>query len=350
MGTRTRVSGERMTLPELPRSHVSAGDALRRMQRLVNRLFAAIAGVLILAVVLTLSFRYVEASSEGRRQAENLADLLSEYMVVRLHGIDGALARIAADNRRLGGPEGSEREWASAMRSAIAGVPGLSSLVVLDKEGVVQHATVQQIRGLSWADRRIFQELAKGIPNLVVVDPPVTMVAGDQVLVPFGRALTDPRGEFIGAVIALLLPNQLRDFLSTFDLGESGVAWVLLPTGEVLFRDGATDVLGATPADTALLFAPADSISDKGIVSGPLPAGGAEYVTAYRKSAVANLIIAVSIANAGFLSHWQDEAMVASVFVVVAAAFLYWAARRIKAAAVDILAAGHLDASSDMTG
>jgi hypothetical protein len=328
-----------MTLPEFHASQTSTDDALHRLRRRVNRLFAAIFVVLLLVTAFMLALRYVEAVDEGRQEAGNLTDLLSEYLVIRLRGIDGALSRIAADNRRIGGLDGSEREWASAMRSAIAGVPGLSSLIVLDADGVVRHATVQQIRGLSWADRGIFRELAKGIPNRVVVDPPVAMVAGSQVLVPFGRALTNPRGEFIGAIVALLLPNQLRDFLGTFDLGQTGIAWVLLPSGEVLFRDGAVDALRGLPAAPSPAFVTEGPMASEGIVRGPLVPDGADYLTGYRKTAIANLVVAVSIAGTSFLSRWRNEVVAALLLIVVAGGLLFVSARRINAAALDVAAA-----------
>lgn len=335
-----------MTLPESPASQPSTDAALRRLQRLISRVFVAIVAVLAVVAAISLSLRYMEAADDGRRTAENLADLLSEYLVIRLRGIDGALARIAADNRRIGGPEGSDREWAAAMRSAITGVPGLSSLVVLDREGVVRHTTVQQILGLSWADRRVFRELARGVPNLVAVDPPITMVAGSEVLVPFGRALTDPTGEFVGVIIALLLPHQLRDFLSTFDLGQSGVAWVLLPSGEVLFRDGSVDASGLPADSVAPAFASEAIPSGDGTVRGPLVPGGATYVTAYRTTAIAHLVVAVSLADSNFLSRWRNEAIAAAAFIIIAAVLLFFAARHIRAAALDVVA-GELEEPGD---
>lgn len=339
-----------MTPPETPLDQTSTDDALRRLQRLVDRLFTAIIAVVVVVAGLTVSLRYLEAIGDGRRQAVKLADLLSEYLVIRLRGIDGALARIAADNRRIGGPEGSEREWASAMRSAISGVSGLTTLVVLDAEGIIRHATIQQIRGLSWADRRVFQELAQGVPNTVVVDPPITLIAGNQILVPFGRALTDPRGDFIGAIVALLVPDQLRDFLGTFDLGPSGVAWVLLPSGETLFRAGDVDALGGVSAGEVPQFAAAGTLNDQGTVKGPAIAGGSDYITAYRKSAIGDLTVAVSIADTSLLGRWRNEAVAAAIFVVSAIALLYLAARRIKAAALDIVAARQMETLPEKRG
>lgn len=325
-----------MTSADAEASLAATDAALFRARSMVNRMLALTLVGLLLIATAALSFRYVEAVGEGRREVNNLADLLSEYLVIRLRGIDGALTRIAADNLRLGGPDGSEREWASAMRMAIAGVPGLSSLVVLDADGVVRHATVQQIVGLSWADRPIFQELARGIPNRLVVDAPVTMVAGNQVLVPFGRALIDPRGNFVGAAIALLLPNQLRDFLKTFDLGQSGIAWVLLPSGELLFRDGAVDELESTESPLSSVDGGAAS---SGLVHGALFPDGANYLTAYRQSAIGDLIVAVSIPSRSFLERWWFEAIGIFVLVIVVGASFFFATRRINAAQLDIVAA-----------
>lgn len=313
---------------------------------LVNRVLSAIFVALVIIAIAFLSLRYAEAVRDGRRNAENLAYLLSEYVALRLHGIDGALFRIAADNLRLGGPEGSDREWATALRTITAGVPGLSSVVILDAEGTVRHATLQQILGVSWADRPIFQELAKGAPNRLVVDPPMAMVVGDQVLVPFGRALNDPHGDFIGAAIATLIPNQLREFLGSFDLGRSGVAWVLLPSGQVLFSDGAVDDLDEAAGEPPLFARDAPSAPD-GFAKGPLVPGGADYLTAFRTSDVANLVVAVSIADENVLSSWTYEAIFTLIVIVVGGVLLFVAARRLNGAALDILAAAAADPPSD---
>ena len=328
-----------MTSADAGASLTATDAALLRARRTVNRLLTFIFAGLLLIAIAVVSFRYVETVGEGRREVNNLADLLSEYLVIRLRGIDGALTRVAADNLRLGGPDGQEREWSSAMRAAIAGVPGLSSLVILDAEGVVRHATVQQIIGLSWEDRDVFQKLARGVPNLLFVDAPVTMVAGNQVLVPFGRALTNPRGNFVGAAIALLLPNQLRDFLATFDLGRSGIAWVLLPSGETLFRDGAADNLDGTDTVESPLFAVDGPATGDGFVRGPLSPNGADYLTAYRKTAIGDLIVAVSIADRSFLQRWWYEAIGILVFVTIVGVLLYFAARRINSVMLDIVTA-----------
>ena len=323
-------------------------DGIRTM---VNRLFIGLFVVLIVIVGALLVLRFLEVAIDGRRNAENLADVLSESVAIRLGAVDGALAELAIGSHRLGGPEGPAREWAEVLRAAQLGVSGLSSLIVLGADGVVLHSTLGLIDGTSWADRPFFQELAKDRPNQLVVDRPISVVVGSSVLIPFGRGLTDPRGRFIGAAVATLLPNQLRDFLANFDLGESGVAWVLLPSGEALFRESpAVDVGEGASATEPPLFARDGAIDEDGFAKGALTEGGPEYLTAYRELGIGDLVVAVSLADRSFLGRWRYEALGGLILIVIAGGFLFLAARRIKTAVLDALEAATDDAAADEDG
>jgi hypothetical protein len=318
-----------MTPPAIGMDQISADAAFNRVTALVNRLFAIIFVGLVVFAIAGLGLRYSEVSSEGRRSTENLAEVLSEYLVIRMGAVDGMLSKIIAGSRRIGGPEGPDRDWTSILRGATTGVPGVSSIVILDADGNIAHATIPQIAGLSWADRPVFQRLATGHANQLAVDLPFEMMVGDQVLVPIGRALTDPRGEFIGTAIATLVPNQLEEFYQTFDLGRDGVAWVLLPGGEVLFRHGFGD---DTTSRTPPLFISGKQIAEDGFVSGPIEPGGSNYLTAYRQTGIGGVVTAVSLAERDLLvGLWYDAAGVAA-FIVIAGIFLLFAARRINSA------------------
>jgi hypothetical protein len=312
-----------------------------RIRPLVNRLFLAIFVVLVAIVIVILALRYFEASGEGRRSAENLADVLSASVAIRLGAIDGALTRVAIGNHRLGGVEGAEREWGEMLRAATLGVSGLSSVVVIGTDGIVKHSSLQLIVGHSWADQPVFKELAKGNPNQLVVDRPITMVVGSNVLVPFGRALTDPRGNFIGAAVATLIPNQLEDFLATFDLGTSGVAWILLPTGEALFRAGPETDSGAQDASEAPLFARDGLIEEDGFASGSLASDGAQYLTAYRNTGFGGLVVAVSLAESDYIGRWLYEALGGSILIIIAGAGLFLGSRRINDVVLESLETAH---------
>lgn len=322
--------------------------AYDKVRSMVNRLFIALFVALIIVVAAILVLRFIELDREGRRSAENLADVLSESVAIRLGAVDGALAEIAIGNHIIGGPEGSAREWGELLRTAQLGLSGLSALFVLDGDGTILHSTLGLIKGITWADREIFQELAKGRPNQLVVDLPISMVAGNSVLIPFGRSLTDPRGNFIGAAIATLLPNQLQEFLATFDLGDTGVAWILLSSGEVLFREDAASESGeANDTTDPPIFAQDRAIEQNGFAKGAISEGGPGYLTAYRQSRIGDLVVAVSLAENEFVGRWRFEAIAGLILVVISGVVLFLAARRIKSAVLDALATAPDDEADD---
>jgi hypothetical protein len=328
-----------MTPPATGTDQISADIAFDRVRALVNRLFAIVFLALAIVAIAGIGLRYAEVSREGRQSAANLAEVLSEYLVVRLGAIDGLLSKIVASSRRIGGPEGPPREWTSVLRSAMTGIPGVSAVVILDADGNVAHATIPQMAGLSWGDRPIFRQLATGHPNQLAIDLPFTMIAGDQVLVPIGRALTGSNGEFVGAAIATLVPSQLQDFYRKFDLGRDGIAWLLLSSGEVLLRQSSADTDG-TASRGPPQFLSGRQISEDGFVAGPVEPGGSSYLTAYRRSEIGGVIAAVSFAERSLLARlWYDAVIVATV-IVLAGAALFLAARKINSAVLDLVETG----------
>ena len=323
--------------------HTPADVALATARALVGRLLTIAFLALLVAAMAGLALRYAEVGRDGRRSAENLADVLSEYLGIRLAAIDGVLFRVVATSRRIGGPAASEREWSTALRTATSGVPGIGSIVITNADGMVTYSTVT-IVGESWAERPIFQKLRDGHPNLLIADAPFVVGAGNERLIPFGRALTDARGEFIGTAVATLVPGQLEDFYSAFDLGESGLAWVLLRSGVVLFRAGAAADLENTaelPALAADRTAPPE-----GFISGPLGPGGPDYLTAYRTSRIADLVAAVSLPKAQLLSRWRYEALAAAIFILAVGLFLFFARRLIDRAVTGAVEAAGVDGKS----
>lgn len=324
--------------PEIETNRELIELAYDRIRSTVDRLFIAFFVVLVAIAAGLLLLRYAEAERNGRLNTENLADVLAESVTIRLGAVDGALFKVSATTRRIGGPTGPAREWNELLRTATAGVSGVSSLFILDVDGIVAHSTLQLIRGLSWADRPIFQQLAKGVPNQLIVDLPIGLVAGSNVLIPFARGLTGPRGEFVGAVIATLLPNQLQDFLGSFDLGTSGVAWILLPSGQALFSEGAQTDRDQATANAPPPFVTGSSIAGDGFVKGAVEQGGPEYMTAYRQIDIADLVVAVSLAESDFVGRWRYEAVGVLILIVVFGALLFVAARRIKTVVLDSLA------------
>jgi hypothetical protein len=252
----------------------AATSGFARARRSLNWLISAVMAVVILLTAGALWLSYDIASRDAARTARNMSQVLAEYLGFRLAAVDGVLARLVATSRRLGGPSLESREWGLAIRGSTSGVPGLSAVSITDADGTILYSTILQIRGVDWSDQPVFQKLKDGHPNMLTAARPIRITGGDQILIPLGRQLTDPAGKFIGTAIATLVPNHLEDFDKIFDFGGAGVAWVLLPTGEVLFRQPPADATDGAIDAPPPLFASAGLSAPEGVVSSPLVEGG----------------------------------------------------------------------------
>jgi hypothetical protein len=92
----------------------------------------------------------------------------------------------------------------------------------------------------------------------------------------------------------------------------------------VLFRQGSTEGLGDAAAATELpVRATGGTMPSDGFIRGPLGLGGSDYLTTYRRTDIANLVVAVSLSEKDLLSQWWFEALAVLIFIVVAGVFLF---------------------------
>src|SRR4051812_32440411 len=114
-----------------------AGASPDRPRTRVNR---ALIGVFVLFAILwgfLLWYRYDETIATGERRASNLALVLSEHLRRSADAVDAALAPLALQSRRIGGPRAVPEAWIAALPAALSTAAGVSSLAVTDEQGVV---------------------------------------------------------------------------------------------------------------------------------------------------------------------------------------------------------------------
>ena len=256
--------------------------------------------------------------NDGARRAENLAFILSDHLARTVSGIDTTLSQIALVGTRVGGPAADDGAWDTVLEAAKSGVSGIAVLAIVDEAGTIRHSTLKQIVGQSRADTFLFRRLSADPGIGLVADNPLRGRLTGQWVIPFGRRLTGPQGQFTGIVVATLEPERLRNFYRTIDVGSRGFISVLHPEKSVLFREPSSrDETGEAVQDNPLL-ARQRNAPEYGFMRAPLGRGGATYLTAYRKLADPPLLIAVSLAEADVLATWWTGAIVAAA---IAAAF-----------------------------
>ncbi len=177
-----------------------------------------IVGLCLAGVYLILFDRGTrEASNDAERLTVGVTAAIADQLARALQTVDFVLQDM--------GDRANELDQAAAIR-ALAGrirdVPQLRAVLLVDATGTVVAATVDNLRGLSVADRDWFRVLRLGGPSLRLGSPEAGRFLGGSASlqaraiqaagiwsIPLARGLRTPRGDFSGAAVALLNPDYL---------------------------------------------------------------------------------------------------------------------------------------------
>jgi PAS domain S-box-containing protein len=295
-----------------PSNPAGASDRLRTS---VLALFASVFVVLASVVALGAMFYRHELLADGQRRAETLAFVLGDHFARTISAIDTTLNQLSVHGGHAGAPGAPNSEWPALIEAARAGLAGVSVIVVTDAAGVIRHATFPSIIGQSRADLFLFRRLSGDASAGFVADLPFRGQQSGQWVIPFGRRLTGPDGQFAGIVVATLDPSRLRAFYQTIDVGREGFISVLHPEKAVLFRvPSLTDAIGQSASDNPLL-ARWKGTSPSGFLRARFDRQGSEYLSAYRILQDPPLLVAVSLAEGEILATWWLGAVVSALIV-----------------------------------
>ena len=249
-----------------------------------------------------------EALQTARSRASSLALVLSEYVVGTFAAGDAALRQLALHSQRIGGPSAPASEWTPSLASARAGLRGIGAISIVDRDLTIRHATRSDIVGQS---RRADFYVAKTLleeGDALIVGIPFKSPAVGRYLIPIGRRLTTREGRVEGAVVASFLPQDLRNFFQSLDVGSQGSVWIFHTGGRLVVQEPSDeDQMGKPASDNAIFAAAMQSGQPSGVVEGAVTIDGARTVSAYRRAAELPLVIGVSLDEYELLAGWRRE-------------------------------------------
>ena len=174
----------------------------------------------------------------GDRRAEGLAVVFAGYLTQTFAAIDASLRQLALHSGRIGGPTASEADWGPALVASRAALNAVGSITVTDSAGVIRHTTQSLVMGQSRRDNYLFRILSTDTADVIVADPPFQSVTSDHAyLIPLGRRLRGPHGEFAGIVVVTFRPEQIRQFFRGADIGKEGTISIFHRDGYVVLRE-----------------------------------------------------------------------------------------------------------------
>ena len=278
-----------------------------------STVFRSLVGVFLIFIAARSAVLWWQHDQEllaEQRRAENLVHVLAEHLDRTLGPIESAFNQLAAHSDRIGGPSAPRELWAPVLNATMSGLAGIGSLNVIDAEGMVTLSTNPVVTATSRRDRFLYRQLKEDPDRGLVIAPSAPSPNYSGVVVPFGRALRDREGRFIGMLAATFQPDRLRGFYEAIDVGPHGVIQLLHPDGYSLFRQPlAGRTTGEPLADNVILKA-WQAGSDRGFLRAPIEARGEPYLTAWRTLARSALLVAVSIAQRDALGSWHTDLLV----------------------------------------
>jgi PAS domain S-box-containing protein len=266
--------------------------------------------VFIAARSALLWWQYDAALLAEQRRAENLVLVLAEHLDRTFGPIESALNQLAAHSDLIGGPQAPRDVWAPVLAATLSGLSGIGSLNIIDADGFVTLSTNPVVTATSRRDRFLYRRLKDDPNTAVVIGPSAPSENYSGVIIPFGRALHDREGRFIGLLAATFQPDRLRGFYEAIDVGPRGVIQLLHPDGYLMFRQPpAGHATGEQTAGLALVRAVRNG-SGHGFLRAPIESGGEQYLTAWHTLTRPPLLVAVSIAQTDALAAWHGELVI----------------------------------------
>jgi PAS domain S-box-containing protein len=283
-----------------------------------------------------LGYRYTETIEAGERRADNLALILTEHLQRTVNALDAAMVQLVAHSERVGGPDAAAETWNPVLQVASAGMAGVASLTVSDKNGRITASTLPDLIGQTRRDLSLFGDLSdRAASDGLAAAMPFRSRRFGELLLPLGRALVDHDGKFVGLIVAMLEPEQLRAFYRSVDVGPHGLITVLHPRGIVLFREPSSQDPIGEPAQSDPIFLAQHERPGSGHVRGPLWNGGPTFLSAYHSLFSPPLVVAVSLAEKDILTAWWNVTFVALGLTVALGVALLLAAYLITRAVRD---------------
>ncbi|WP_424810699.1 response regulator [Roseococcus sp. YIM B11640] len=183
-----------------------------------SRLYALVAGLVILCLLsvyaIVMYRSRTDALAEAQRLTHSVSEALADQLTRAMQTVDIVLTDTATRT-----PADAAEVFSESRANMLRDLSQLRALVMTDAAGTVIHATTEDLVGINLADREWFRVLRFGGQALRLGAPePARFLAGPGAKpisetglwsIPLARAIRNDRGEFGGAVVALLNPEYL---------------------------------------------------------------------------------------------------------------------------------------------
>ncbi len=282
-------------------------------------------GLVALIVVLfsiDLHQRYIAAIDQGKKSAQNFAEILSEHTALTFENVERMLreaAKIRKDN--LEGDYASPEDVNAALRLLAKTSPAVVAVGWTDAAGkLVAHSYDGAPPRTNVSQMTHFAVHRDNASDKLYMSPPFRSAASNRWLTAASLRLSNDDGTFAGIVTTPLDQSYFAKLYRSIDLGNKGSILLLHRDGLLLARQPALESAMGRSFASGPLLAQHLPKSDTGSYESLSAADGVPRVAGYKAVRGLPLVVLVSYGRSVVLHGWYRHLLIFGPVVGFAAA------------------------------
>ncbi|MCP4618153.1 MAG: response regulator [Bradyrhizobium sp.] len=272
--------------------------------------------------VIDLDLRYNAAIDQGKTEARNFAELLSEHTALTFENVERTLreaAKIRKDS--MEGDYPTAEDTNAALRLLTKTSPVVVAVGWTDAEGnVVAHSYSRPPPRGSIAEMPHFAVHRDHPGDDLYVSPPFRSTATGKWLTAASLRLNNPDGTFAGVLVTPLDQSYFTKIYRSIDLGASGSTLLMHTGGLVLTREPPLDEIIGKSFTGGRLLSENLPYADSGSYETPSVVDGQPRIAGYKAVRGLPLVQVVSYARSEVLKEWYRHIMVFGPLVALVVA------------------------------
>jgi PAS domain S-box-containing protein len=286
--------------------------------------FLGILLVVLIVVLFSVDLhqRYIAAIDQGKKSAQNFAEILSEHTALTFENVEHMLreaAKIRKDS--LEGDYASPEDVNAALRVLAKTSPAVVAVGWTDAAGkVVAHSYDGALPRTNVSQMAHFAAHRDSASDRIYVSSPFRSAASNNWLTAASLRLSNDDGTFAGIVTTPLDQSYFAKIYRSIDLGKEGSILLLHRDGLLLAREPALESAMGRSFASAPLLAEHLPKSDTGSYESMSVVDGVPRVAGYKAVRGLPLVVLVSFGRAVVLQAWYRHLVIFGPFVAFAAA------------------------------
>jgi PAS domain S-box-containing protein len=292
-------------------------------------LYAALAVVTTLALILISINDYQETIKEAERSSLSLARSLDEHATRTFVSVEQSMQNIVENLNQFGGvDQADELQTHQVLQSKVALTPQVRGIITIDSKGLLQsHGLEYPTRRINLADRSYFQYHKQFQDPRPMIGNPVLSRTDGKWLIPVTQRIKKNGNEFGGVILAGVEPQYFIQFYQSLKLPSGSHVHLLRSDGVILlsYPFDETQIGRNLREIDPLLF---EQRRLQGSSVYPSRSNNTQSLTAFHTSqSTQPLIILVSTGRNTLLNRFNNDLIFRAIaglsFMLIISCFLY---------------------------